>query len=296
MYSAGFSASLQLKIFSVSASASLTVNSSGLACQASVDNFWFGPVYIQDAHLDVAWTANDKHLIASGRVKVLWWWVEGHVRIGSSGSASYSSSVAFSEMAFRAPSLVQDAALRTILHFPVFATYFTAISIESDAPPSNWQQPIERNHEATVHLSGAFEENVLSHLAAKVKEHISLVTQDVYISTPHAPSEYDINHQHAICESSHDALLNRIASLRDEFVRYRDKLERLASAQSAAAARHWNELSRLQATHVKLQRKYQHLVLRTNQHRERYDYDLNQARKNLQVRGIFRILENEFLE
>ncbi|KAF4576311.1 hypothetical protein EYR36_004288 [Pleurotus pulmonarius] len=280
-YEAGFSASLQLRIFSVSASASITVNTSGFKCQASVESFWFGPLYIQDAKLDVTWTLSQKYLYAAGRVKVAWWWISGHVSIGPTSSYSAAYAVASPD---EDSSIEGSTALETTLHFPVFASYILPISIVGNSTPDDWQIPITMRPEEPVHFSGSFTAELLAHITTKVKEHIRRVVYDVMVSQPPpAPSEEIVAQQLSACEDNHSALVEKIALLEAEFKEYQRRLEALALNQSTAAEEHHSHIMKLNASHRELERKHAHTLRKIDLHEEHYNHVQAQVERKVQT-------------
>ncbi|KAG5219350.1 hypothetical protein IMY05_C4946000100 [Salix suchowensis] len=259
-YEAGFSACLKLRIFSVSASASITVNTSGFKCQASVENFWFGPLYIQDAKLDVTWTLSQKYLYAAGRVKVAWWWISGHVSIGP--TSSYSAAYAVASADEDSPEGSTD--LETTLHFPVFVSYILPISVAGNSMPDDWQIPIMMRPGEPVHFSASFTAELLAHITTKVKEHIHRVAYDVMVSEPPpAPPRKSLRS---------NCLL----------AKYQRRLEELAFNQSAAAEEHHNHIMKLNAGHRELERKHAHTLRKIDLHEEHYDHVQAQAERKVQ--------------
>lgn len=263
-YPAGFSSSLDLGIFGVTAYVSLKIGtSSGLSCSGSVDDFSWGDdiltVWVTDVSLDVAWTSSDKHVYASGTAGVSAWGVTVSVsvwiKIDTSGTTWGINYAKVPSSASTISSSRTD--IKTIFTFPVFGEHFLPLTMRKNVAPTDWQNPMSSGPGIFFAFVGEFDSALLSYVSDGVTHHLQVIHslstaaaaevaygrfRDVLASLNgrrDAVGAEDIIHWcNQVYTAAQHSRKTKCRRLRVEYQQFAAKLERLVEARALAAKRH----------------------------------------------------------
>lgn len=287
---------LDLSIFGVTARSNIQITTSlGFRCQAAIDNFKFIGETIQDAHLDAAWTRDDRHFSANGRFWFVDWWVDLDIHIGTLDTTVAVDLTTAKETPADAKQRQSYADIHAVLNFPVFGMYKAPVVVRRNLPPMDWQNPWAGEPGTFFLFNADLDHNLLATIVERVKRHLEVLLQGIYHAAQAAFSEAFTSLSGGLLgQSNSDVLVEavvvaerartiRLTQIEAEFVVYSDKRAVLVKKHEVASDNHRTLVRSLTREHATLVQQLAQLPAQAERQRKALQKVLERATKEFAV-------------